>query len=163
LGDSPPSPKARPRGSPSAGSPPWQRLAYDELLAGQLALALVRQHLDPGPVVAVIFTHSHIDHFAGVRAVLPEDPAARAEVRILAPRGFVEEATSENILAGIAMLVLPGQGLLSILIGVTLLNFPGKYALERRIVGRPAVSRTLNRIRARARRPPLEIPDSESR
>ena len=67
------------------------------------------------------------------------------------------------ILAGIAMLVLPGQGLLSILIGVTLLNFPGKYALERRIVGRPAVSRTLNRIRARARRPPLEIPDWESR
>lgn len=67
------------------------------------ALALARQHLDPAPVVAVIFTHSHIDHFAGVRAVLPEDPTARARVRIIAPRGFVEEATSENILAGIAM------------------------------------------------------------
>jgi archaellum biogenesis protein FlaJ (TadC family) len=67
------------------------------------------------------------------------------------------------ILAGIAMLVLPGQGLLSILIGVTLLNFPGKYALERRIVGRPAVSRTLNRIRSGAGRPPLEIPESENR
>jgi archaellum biogenesis protein FlaJ (TadC family) len=65
------------------------------------------------------------------------------------------------ILAGIAMLVLPGQGLLSILIGLTLLNFPGKYALERRIVGRPAVSRTLNRIRLGAGRPPLEIPDRE--
>jgi alkyl sulfatase BDS1-like metallo-beta-lactamase superfamily hydrolase len=67
------------------------------------ALALARQHLDPAPVVAVILTHSHIDHFGGVAAVLPEDPAARAAVRIVAPRGFVEEATSENILAGVAM------------------------------------------------------------
>jgi archaellum biogenesis protein FlaJ (TadC family) len=67
------------------------------------------------------------------------------------------------IVSGVAMLVLPGQGLLTILLGVTLVNFPGKFALERRIVGRPAVSRTLNRIRARARRPPLEIPDCESR
>lgn len=67
------------------------------------ALDLARRHLDPAPVSAVIFTHSHIDHFAGVRAVLPEDPAARAAVPIYAPRGFVEEATSENILAGIAM------------------------------------------------------------
>ena len=67
------------------------------------ALDLARRHLDPAPVVAVIFTHSHIDHFAGVRAVLPEDPAARAQVQIIAPRAFVEEATSENVLAGIAM------------------------------------------------------------
>jgi hypothetical protein len=62
------------------------------------------------------------------------------------------------ILAGMAMLVLPGQGLLSILIGATLANFPGKYALERRLVTRPAVSRSLNRIRARANKPPLDIP-----
>src|SRR5512139_1951525 len=67
------------------------------------ALDLARQHLAPGPVVAVIFTHSHIDHFAGVRAVLPEDPAERAKVRMIAPRAVVEEATSENVLAGIAM------------------------------------------------------------
>lgn len=67
------------------------------------ALALARQHLDPRPVTAVILTHSHIDHFGGVAAVLPDDPAARAAVRIIAPRGFVEEATSENILAGLAM------------------------------------------------------------
>ncbi len=62
------------------------------------------------------------------------------------------------VLAGLAMLVLPGQGLLTILIGVTLVNFPGKFALERRIVRRPRVSKTLNRIRARAGKPPLEIP-----
>ena len=62
------------------------------------------------------------------------------------------------ILAGIAMLVLPGQGVLSILIGATLANFPGKYLLERRLVSRPPVSRSLNRIRARAGKPPLDIP-----
>ena len=63
------------------------------------------------------------------------------------------------ILAGIAMLVLPGQGLLTILLGVTLVNFPGKYALERRIVSRPSVARALNRIRAAAARNQLKLPD----
>ena len=67
------------------------------------ALALARQHLDAAPIVALIITHSHVDHFGGVRAVLPDDPAAAASLRIVAPRGFVEEATSENILAGPAM------------------------------------------------------------
>ncbi len=66
------------------------------------------------------------------------------------------------IVAGLAMLVLPGQGLLTILIGVTLVNFPGKYALERRIVSKPAIANTLNRIRKRAGRPKLEIPRDKS-
>ena len=61
------------------------------------------------------------------------------------------------ILAGIAMLVLPGQGLLTILIGVSLVDFPGKYALEKRLVAAPAVHRTVNWIRARGRRPPIRI------
>jgi len=62
------------------------------------------------------------------------------------------------VTAGIAMLVLPGQGLLAILIGMSLLNFPGKYALERRIVGRPRIAGAINRIRDLAGRPRLEIP-----
>lgn len=62
------------------------------------------------------------------------------------------------VTAGIAMLVLPGQGLLTILIGLSLLNFPGKFALERRIVGRPGVAHTLNRIRELAGRPRLQLP-----
>ena len=65
------------------------------------AIALARKHLGQDPVVAVIFTHSHLDHFAGVKAVLPE--TAAEAVRIVAPRRFVEEATSENVLAGAAM------------------------------------------------------------
>ena len=65
------------------------------------------------------------------------------------------------ILAGIAMLVLPGQGILTILMGVALANFPGKYALERRLVSRTAVANGLNRIRKMAGRPRLEIPTEE--
>ncbi|MEB2343691.1 MAG: MBL fold metallo-hydrolase [Deltaproteobacteria bacterium] len=66
------------------------------------ALAFARQHLRPRPIVAVVFTHSHVDHFGGIAAVLP-DEAAAAGVRVIAPAGFVEEATSENVLAGVAM------------------------------------------------------------
>lgn len=61
------------------------------------------------------------------------------------------------VLAGIAMLVLPGQGILTILIGLGLLDFPGKYRLERKLVSRPAVLRSLNWIRRKAGRPPLRV------
>lgn len=65
------------------------------------------------------------------------------------------------ILAGLAMLVLPGQGMVTILMGLAMTNFPGKYKLERRIAGQPAVGKTLNRIRELAGRPRLEIPSNE--
>jgi alkyl sulfatase BDS1-like metallo-beta-lactamase superfamily hydrolase len=65
------------------------------------AYALARKHLGADPVVAVIFTHSHVDHFGGVKAVLPDGSADG--VRIVTPRRFVEEVTSENVLAGTAM------------------------------------------------------------
>lgn len=65
------------------------------------------------------------------------------------------------ILAGIAMLVLPGQGILTILIGLALSNFPGKFRLERRLVSRPPVARALNRIRRLAGKIELEIPAAE--
>ena len=62
------------------------------------------------------------------------------------------------ILAGLAMLVLPGQGLITILIGLALTNFPGKYVIERRIASRPAVGATLNKVRRLAGRAPLLMP-----
>ncbi len=65
------------------------------------ATKLARKHLGDDPVVAVIFTHSHVDHFAGVASVLPERGAEG--VRVIAPKNFVEEVTSENVLAGTAM------------------------------------------------------------
>ena len=68
------------------------------------AFLLAQQHLDKKPVVAVLFTHSHVDHFAGIKGIrelLSEEE--NENLRIFAPEGFVEEATSENIIAGIAM------------------------------------------------------------
>lgn len=63
------------------------------------------------------------------------------------------------VLAGVAMLVLPGQGLLTILIGLSLMNFPGKYRLEKALVRQPPILRGLNWLRARSGRPPLLVPD----
>lgn len=67
------------------------------------------------------------------------------------------------ILAGLAMLVLPGQGTVTVLIGLALTNFPGKYALERRIARQPAVGRTLNKFRHLAGRAPLQLPSPMER
>jgi len=65
------------------------------------------------------------------------------------------------VLAGLVMLLLPGQGILTILIGIMLMNFPGKHILERRLVQQPAVLRALNWIRAKADQPPLVVPTAE--
>jgi hypothetical protein len=65
------------------------------------------------------------------------------------------------ILAGVAMLVLPGQGILTILMGVALTNFPGKFTLERKLFSQPGVRRALNRIRAVAGKTELEVPADE--
>lgn len=62
------------------------------------------------------------------------------------------------VIFGAIMLFIPGQGVLTMLMGLMLTNFPGKYKLEQRIVRRPAVFRTLNRIRKRAGRTPLVSP-----
>ncbi len=61
------------------------------------------------------------------------------------------------LVAGLAMLVLPGQGVIMILAGLTLLDFPGKRALELRIVRRKKVLSSLNWVRTRAGKPPLKV------
>ena len=65
--------------------------------------------------------------------------------------------------AGLAMLVLPGQGIITILVALTLLNFPGKRRLELQIVRRRPVRAAANWIRARTGRPPFIIPDATPR
>ncbi len=62
------------------------------------------------------------------------------------------------VLGGFAMLVLPGQGLLTMLAGLVLLDLPGKRAFERRLVARPRVLAALNWLRRRAGREPLRRP-----
>ncbi len=61
------------------------------------------------------------------------------------------------IVGGLAMLVLPGQGLLTLLIGVSMTDFPGKRTLERRLIGRPAVLKAINAVRQRFHRLPLRV------
>lgn len=65
------------------------------------------------------------------------------------------------VVLGIIQLFVPGQGLLTILIGVVLLDFPGKRRVERKIVSRPKVLAAINHLRARYGRPPLVVVEEE--
>jgi len=67
------------------------------------ALALVRRELGDRPVTALLYTHSHIDHFGGAPGVVSEADVAAGRVAILAPDGFLEHAVAENLIAGNAM------------------------------------------------------------
>ena len=60
------------------------------------------------------------------------------------------------VLLGIAMLLLPGQGLITLVVGVLLVDFPGKQKLIQRVLGRPKVLEAVNKLRARHQAPPLE-------
>lgn len=62
------------------------------------------------------------------------------------------------LVLGVIMLVTPGQGLLTLLAGLLLVNFPGKYRLERWLVRRPGVMRALNWLRGRRQQPPFDVP-----
>jgi alkyl sulfatase BDS1-like metallo-beta-lactamase superfamily hydrolase len=72
--------------------------------AARAALALVNAKLGQRPVVAVIHTHSHVDHFGGVLGVTSQADVAAGKTAIIAPDGFLEHAVSENVIAGPAML-----------------------------------------------------------
>jgi alkyl sulfatase BDS1-like metallo-beta-lactamase superfamily hydrolase len=67
------------------------------------ALALYREHRGDRPVTAVVYTHSHVDHFGGVKGVTSQEDVDAGRVAILAPEGFMEHAVSENVYAGTAM------------------------------------------------------------
>lgn len=67
------------------------------------AMAFARKHLGDKPVSAVIFTHSHADHFGGALGVISAEEAKARKIPVVAPVGFMEEATSENVMMGMAM------------------------------------------------------------
>jgi alkyl sulfatase BDS1-like metallo-beta-lactamase superfamily hydrolase len=67
------------------------------------ALAFARKHLGDKPVSAIVFTHSHADHFGGALGVATAKEVAERKIPVIASAGFMEEATSENILVGTAM------------------------------------------------------------
>jgi alkyl sulfatase BDS1-like metallo-beta-lactamase superfamily hydrolase len=67
------------------------------------AMAFARQQLGDKPVTALVFTHSHIDHFGGALGILSPKDVADRQVPVVASNGFMEEATSENVMVGTAM------------------------------------------------------------
>lgn len=71
--------------------------------AGRAALALYRAHRGDRPVKAVIYTHTHADHFGGVKGVIDEADVAAGKIPVIAPHLFMEHAVSENVIAGPAM------------------------------------------------------------
>ncbi|TGP38067.1 MBL fold metallo-hydrolase, partial [bacterium M00.F.Ca.ET.228.01.1.1] len=66
-------------------------------------LDLYRAHVGQLPVKAVIYSHSHVDRYGGVKGIVDERDVQRGSVRIYAPAGFMEHAVSENVYAGNAM------------------------------------------------------------
>lgn len=78
----------------------------DPLVSAETAkvgMDLYFKHRGQKPVVAVIYTHSHVDHYGGVRGVVREDDVKSGKTKIYAPAGFMESAVAENIMAGNVM------------------------------------------------------------
>jgi alkyl sulfatase BDS1-like metallo-beta-lactamase superfamily hydrolase len=67
------------------------------------AFALYTAHRGERPVRAMIYTHSHVDHFGGVKGIITEEQVAAREVEVIAPEGFMHHAIAENVFAGPAM------------------------------------------------------------
>ncbi|GHV82108.1 alkyl sulfatase [Spirochaetia bacterium] len=81
-------------------------IVIDPLTSGETARAargLLFTHIGERPISAVVYTHSHADHWAGVRGVVDPEEVRQGRVRIVAPEGFMGAAVSENVLAGNAM------------------------------------------------------------
>ncbi|MDG9854081.1 MBL fold metallo-hydrolase [Pseudomonas nitroreducens] len=68
------------------------------------AYALVSQELGQKPIRAIIYSHAHVDHFGGVKGLVSQDQVDKGEVQIIAPKGFMEAAIKENVMAGNAMI-----------------------------------------------------------
>ncbi|WP_353198056.1 alkyl sulfatase dimerization domain-containing protein [Sandarakinorhabdus sp.] len=106
--------------------------------SARAALALVTEKLGQRPVVAVIYTHSHVDHFGGVLGVTTAADVAAGKTAIIAPDGFLEHAVSENVIAGPAMLrratymfgtTLPRGATGHVSSGLAAMGTPGTYGL----------------------------------
>ncbi|CAL9674509.1 Putative alkyl_aryl-sulfatase YjcS [Streptomyces sp. enrichment culture] len=81
-------------------------LVIDPLISTETAaaaLALYREYRGDRPVTGVLYTHSHVDHFGGVKGVTTQQDVDAGRVPVIAPEGFTEHAVAENVYAGTAM------------------------------------------------------------
>jgi len=121
----------------------WLGVAISVVLAiGSIAL------------VALVVVKWSPDHFKlrppGAPDPEPPHPVARVAKNL---GGFL------LIVLGLVMALpgIPGQGILTMIVGFTMVEFPGKRGLERRLIGRPHILHAINRLRARFKREPLEM------
>jgi hypothetical protein len=124
-----------------------------------LALGLVLAGIViPAAVAAFVVLRLPPDYFTHAR----RDPVYRHVRHPLAAWSLVLLKNVSGlvlVILGVVMLFTPGQGLLTLLVGLMLINFPGKYRLERRLVRLGPVIPALNWLRERRGRPPLMEPD----
>jgi hypothetical protein len=111
-------------------------------------------------LMPVLIARMRPDHYVS-RKPRPESWRGRHPVVRLAVRIVKNAIGVVLLLAGILMLVLPGQGVITILAAVSLLEFPGKRRLELRIVRQRPVLRAIQWIRSKAGSPPLILPPEE--
>ena len=107
-------------------------------------------------LVAVVVVHWPADHFKPPEAGGRERDRAPAHILVVIGRNA---AGVLLVRLGLVMALpgIPGQGILTMIVGLTMVDFPGKRGLERRLIGRPHILRALNRLRARFGRAPLEM------
>jgi len=87
-----------------AGKTGW--IVIDPMMSAETARAaldLANKHLGAKPISAIIYTHTHADHFGGARAIVDEADVKSGKVRVVAPEGFMDNAIAENVLAGNVM------------------------------------------------------------
>ena len=81
-------------------------IVFDPLTAKETAAAalkLINENVETLPVVAVVYSHSHADHFGRVRGVVDETEVRSGKVKVIAPIGVMDHGVSENVYAGTAM------------------------------------------------------------
>ncbi|HIU34409.1 MAG TPA: MBL fold metallo-hydrolase [Candidatus Pullichristensenella excrementigallinarum] len=81
-------------------------IVFDPLMSvecAQAAMQLVDAQLGEYPIMAVVYSHTHVDHFGGVKGIVSEEEVAQGQIPIIAPEGFEEYAVSENVYAGTGM------------------------------------------------------------
>jgi len=135
----------------------WEWLLDNELIMGLLAAGSLLLLILSLALLPLAVSLIPADYFAAKQRGLsrlhrmhPATHAALVVAKNLAGGVF--------LIGGLAMLVLPGQGLLTLLVALILLDFPGKYRLERRLLRYPSVIRGINWLRRRAGARPLILP-----
>jgi len=138
----------------------WHWVQANETLVGLLAVGSFALLIFSVALLPLVVSLIPADYFAaeerGMSRLARQYPTLHAILVVI--KNLVGVVL---FLGGLAMLVLPGQGLLTLVAALILLDFPGKYHLEQRLVRSPRVVRGINWLRARARTRPLVVPEQD--